>query len=436
VRSRSYLDNSAQKFLDNSYLPEDQVLDYRSVEAENKLRLEHKIFNDRSEWDYGINLEHNQLSTRNASFHTFQDGEIQELNYETAVQFVRYGAYGSYSRRLLSDRLDLFAGLRLDGNSYNTEMSNPLNQLSPRLALTYHLAKNWDLSASAGIYYQLPPYPVMTFGSELIDGESVLVNQDNLTYMRSAQTGLGVDFHTEQGYQFKLEGFYKQYDQYPFLLWDQISYANANANYVVAGTQPANSSSEGQAYGLEFQVRQKYRKSYFWMLSYTFVVSQFTGADGQELLSTAWDNRHFANISLGKTFKNNWQAGIRWSLAGGSPYTPYNESLSALRSIWDLNRRGLADYTQLNEARLPVFHSLDVRVDKQWNFQKWSLGIFIDIQNAYQSPIAALPYLTVERDAETQQPLVDPSDPNRYQTKIIGSDTGRIIPALGVLIDF
>ena len=434
VLSRNYLNSTAEKFLDNTYEVEDQTLDYRSVEAENKFRLEHKIISDNIEWEYGVNLEHDHIETQNSSIYTQQDGTIEVLDYDTDFQFVRYGFYGSYAHRFFDDELDFFAGVRIDGNTFNENMRNPLNQFSPRLALTWHATQQWNFNASAGIYYQLPPYVVMAYGEPGANG-SELVNQENLKYMRSAQVGVGVDFNTKEGYQFKLEGFYKKYDDYPFLLLDSISLANANANYVLVGNQPADASSEGRAYGVEFSVKQKFRKSYFWMLNYTYVVSQFADVDGS-FVSSSWDNRHIGSVALGKTFKKNWQVGIRWSLAGGSPYTPYDVELSGMKAVWDINRRGLPDYDRLNEARLPVFHQLDVRVDKQFNFNKWTMGFFIDLQNAYMSPIAALPYLTVQRSAEEFAPISDPSDPNRYLTTIISSDTGRLIPSLGIIIDF
>jgi hypothetical protein len=32
---------------------------------------------------------------------------------------------------------------------------------------------------------------------------------------------------------------------------------------------------------------------------------------------------------------------------------------------------------------LPAFHQLNIRVDKGWKFQTWSLGAYLDVQNAY-----------------------------------------------------
>ncbi|MBK8491838.1 MAG: TonB-dependent receptor [Saprospirales bacterium] len=428
VLSRNGFINQAKKFLDNTYKPEDLVLDFKSREAETKLRLEHKLFRAPWEINYGVNGEHDNVKTDNYSLFTFRDGSIDTLSCNSDFQFLRYGAFGSINRTLAGGQVTLFAGLRLDGNTYNAAMQNPLPQLSPRLALSWKLSENWLLNASSGIYYQLPPYILMGF---MQDGE--LVNRDRLEYMRSKQVGLGLEHTTSNGYQVKLEGFYKAYDQYPFLLFDSISYANANASYVLIGNQPADASSKGRAYGVEFQVKQKLTRSYYWMLNYSFVVSQFQDVDGS-YTSSSWDNRHFGTIAVGKTFKKNWQMGLRWSFSGGNPYTPYDLALSSQRAIWDLNRRGLPDYSHLNQARLPFFHQLDFRVDKQFNFRKWAMQIYLDVQNVYSAPITLLPYLTVERD-EGNNPLVDPNDPSRYLVKTISSDTGRVIPSLGILLD-
>ncbi|MFZ2898742.1 MAG: TonB-dependent receptor [Saprospiraceae bacterium] len=428
VLSQNGFINQAEKYLDNTYQPEDQVLDFRSGETETKLRLEHRIFRSQWEIQYGLGGEHNRFTADNFSLFTFRDGTADSISYSTDLEFLRYGAFGSASRTFASGRGTIFAGLRLDGSTYNDEMKNPLRQLSPRLAFSYALPANWKLNASAGVYYQMPPYILLGFQEA-----GRLVNRDRLKYMRSSQAALGIEHTTAKGYQVKLEGFYKNYANYPFLLFDSISYANANASYALVGNQPADASSEGRAYGVEFQVKQKLTRGYYWMLNYSFVVSQFRDTEGA-FISSAWDNRHFATVAAGKTFKKNWQMGLRWSFSGGNPYTPYDLELSSRRGVWDLNRRGLPDYSQLNEARLPIFHQLDFRVDKQFNFRKWALQVFLDIQNIYSSPVALLPYLTVERDAENN-PVIDPNDPGRYLVKTISSDTGRVIPALGILLD-
>jgi hypothetical protein len=429
VVSRNWFRNNAYKYRNNTYLPEDQLLDYTSVEGENKFRLQHKLFKDNQEWQYGIDMEQDKVQNNNKSIYVSPLGEVQNITYNSLLNIWRYGAFVSFGNTFANGKADIFAGLRLDGNNYNTAMMNPLNQISPRFSVNWRFHPGWRTGISTGIYYQMPPYVMMGFKDE-----NALVNQEALKYIRNAQLTASLERTTNSGYQFLAEGFYKHYDQYPFLLNDSISFANANANYVLVGNQPVSSDGKGQAYGVEFLIRQKLKKTYFWSLSYSYIVSRFTGRDG-ELAPSSWDNRHIASVSAGKTFKRTWQLGFRWSYSGGSPYTPYDIALSSQRAIWDVTNRGLFDYARLNTERLAAFHQLDIRLDKTFNFKRWTMSLYMDIQNAYRSPIANLPYLTLERD-ENLEPIIDPVDNASYLTKIIGSDTGRILPTIGMVLDF
>ena len=52
---------------------------------------------------------------------------------------------------------------------------------------------------------------------------------------------------------------------------------------------------------------------------------------------------------------------------------PYDLALSR-QDYWAVFQRGLHDHDFINESRLPVFHQLDIRIDKQFNLK---MGIYI-----------------------------------------------------------
>lgn len=66
----------------------------------------------------------------------------------------------------MEDRLVLSLGLRADGNSYSSDMSNPLQQLSPRFSVAYAITKRLSANFDAGIYYQMPPYTVLGYQND------------------------------------------------------------------------------------------------------------------------------------------------------------------------------------------------------------------------------------------------------------------------------
>jgi hypothetical protein len=45
-----------------------------------------------------------------------------------------------------------------------------------------------------------------------------------------------------------------------------------------------------------------------------------------------------------------------------------------------------------------------------------------------------MPYLTVERD-ENGTPLEDPMNADAYSVKTISSDTGRLLPTIGLILE-
>ena len=59
---------------------------------------------------------------------------------------------------------------------------------------------------------------------------------------------------------------------------------------------------------------------------------------------------------------------------------------------------------------------------------------FLDLQNFTSSAIPLMPYLTVERD-DNGAPLVDAANADAYSVKTISSDTGRLLPTIGLILE-
>ena len=96
---------------------------------------------------------------------------------------------------------------------------------------------------------------------------------------------------------------------------------------------------------------------------------------------------------------------------------------------------GISDVNRLNSERLPAYHQLDLRVDKVWYFQKWSLNLYLDIQNIYNFKAETRGFLTVVED-QAGNPLTDPDDPNRYELQSIPNTAGTLLPTIGIIVDF
>lgn len=430
VASRSHLNNESVKYFENDETQADNlILDYRSQEIENKFRYELKYYKGKLKLNVGAGYQ--QVGYTNRTFNRlFLPGGVTTINYNTEIGLNKYALFAQASYTF-GERLSVSGGIRLDGNDFASTMENPLDQFSPRLSLSYALNENVSLSANAGRYYQLPPYTVLGFR----DNNGLLVNRATpVSYIQCDQVVAGVSFNPGPLSKISIETFYKWYDQYPFSLTDSISLANLGADFGVIGNEPVESTSRGRAYGVEFLARQKLKKGFYGLVSYTLVRSEFEDKNG-EYIPSAWDFRHVVSLTGGKKFKNNWDLGVRWLFSGGAPYTPYDIATSSLQAVWDVTQMGLLDFSQLNTLRLGAFHQLDIRVDKKWFFEKWSINLYLDIQNLYGFAPQTQDFLLVETD-DTGNPVTDPNDPSRYSTKLVSSSSGTVVPTLGIIVEF
>jgi hypothetical protein len=82
----------------------------------------------------------------------------------------------------------LSLGVRADGNSYNKNMANLFNQLSPRFSASYALNNIFSMSYNVGLYYQSPSYTTLGYRNN----DNILVNQPNLKYIRNLQNVFGI----------------------------------------------------------------------------------------------------------------------------------------------------------------------------------------------------------------------------------------------------
>jgi outer membrane receptor for ferrienterochelin and colicin len=427
VFSRNHLDNSSIKYQGNIESPANLVLDYNSEEIENKIRFENLIQANQWRFIFGVSGEHATYTNTTFQQLVFND-TVNQVNFSSELDLYKYGLFGQLSRTLRN--LTLSLGIRADGTNYSSQMSNPLDQLSPRVSGSYKLSDRWSINSNVGRYYQLPAYTVLGYRSNTGD----LQNKDRLTYIRSDHFVLGIAMELSRYARVTVEGFYKNYTNYPFLINDSISLANLGADFGVIGSEPASSTSEGRAYGWELLVQQKLSDKVYGILAYTWVTSEFKDKNGA-YVPAAWDNKHIVSITGGRKFRRNWEIGIKFRYLGGAPYTPFNLQLSSLQSVWDVTRRGLPDWNALNSKRYAGFHAMDLRVDKTWYFPKWSLELYFDVQNLYGSVAEEQPFLTVRRDAQGN-PLPNPTDPTRYDTYLVDNESGTLLPSIGIMIEF
>lgn len=346
---------------------------------------------------------------------------VNNLTFTSALQIWRYGFYAQANRRLANERLGLSLGVRWDGNDFTAEGGGVLQTFSPRLALSYRLDPEgeWSVNASLGRYYKILPYTSLGFQ----DDAGIFVNQ-NSDYIRSDHLVGGLEYLVSSSARITVEGFYKKYSNYPVSLRDGISLANKGGGFEVLGSEPIVSEGEGRSYGVEFLFQQKFTGRLYAIGALTVYRSEFTGLDG-EFFPAVWDNQVLVSLLAGYQLGRNWEISGRYRYLGRAPYVPVDQeaTLAAYPAI-------LLDYDQFGTVRLDAFQQLDIRVDKKWNFKRFSLDVFLDIQNVLAQNQPQEPQFGLDR-TETGE-VVEP----QQLVEVTNLSEGSVLPSIGIVLNF
>lgn len=359
---RNYTDYDTQQ--SDSLL--NPIFKNKSKEEENNLRLDvvHK-FSSVTEMNFGATAKLIEFDA-DILFPTFITSFGDSLpitSLSKSENFFKGASYLNFNF-LLMKRLTTNLGVRAD---YFNAIKNKF-YFSPRFSASYMLTPITNLNFSTGIYYQTPSYIWLIADEKNRELKNVRVNQ----YV------LGFDHQLNEDALLKVEGFYKDYSDYPTsLVRPYLVLANTGAgfsgsddNFSSFGLEPLVSNGFGKSRGVELSVQKKHSNTpYYGILSLTYSKTDFTSLDGIERDGT-YDQNWIFNLSGGYKIDKYWEVSTKFRFASGRPYTPYQLDGSQL----------VSDY---NSRRLKSAHSLDIRVDKRWFFSGWTLITYIDVQNVY-----------------------------------------------------
>lgn len=382
-----------------------------AMEAETKLRYALTKFSNGWKWVSGFNIQYSDYENNTINTN-------QNLQFSSEIDFMKYGLFSNLTKSFFEDKLGVSVGFRMDDDSF-TKQDNLWSTFSPRLSLSYEFKENWRLNGSLGRYFKLPPYTILGFRNN----EDILVNE-GVEYTQSDHYVLGLQHYFSPSSTISLEGFYKRYEDYPVSVVDQVSLANKGGGFEILGSEEVATVGRGRSYGMELQFQQKLTNNLYGIMAYTWFYSEFTGFDRNVFLPSVWDSRHLLSFVGGYKFKKNWEFSARYRFAGRTPFVPTDEE-ATLATYPEI----VLDYQRLGEEQLDVFSQLDIRIDKKWNFKRLSLNVFFEAQNVLGQDIPQPPEFGLARN--TDGSLTQP----RSLVEIM-TDTGTVIPSIGVVIDF
>jgi len=169
-------------------------------------------------------------------------------------------------------------------------------------------------------------------------------------------------------------------DEISKLIRQQIEDYDKTTDMSEVGTVISVGDGIGRIYGLEFLLRKPLGDNFFGWLSYTLMKSERRTDENAPFIRFDFDQTHILTLIGSYRLPYNWQIGARFRLVSGNPFTPVEDSAFDAATGETTPILGPE-----NSARLPVFHQLDLRVDKTWNYRALRVTAYLDIQNVYNA---------------------------------------------------
>ncbi len=258
--------------------------------------------------------------------------------------------------------------------------------LDPRLWVRFSATERTSLKGSMGLYSQAP---------ETFRFIQAPYGNPDLLYQRAFQSSLGVEHRFTDVLNVDVTGFFNR--RYENIVAPGQIVTRPDGSVF---QQPYSNDGIGRAWGLELMVkkdRASAQDRWSGWLSYTFSRAEdgragrrpdgggfFGGGgnDGETYGLSPWDQTHILTLVASYVLGNGWELGSRFRYTTGRPTTPLAHRFDVYHA--DRNRYD-ETYGPYFSSRTSGFHQLDMRVDKSWRFESWTLTTYLDVQNLYNA---------------------------------------------------
>jgi len=243
-------------------------------------------------------------------------------------------------------RLAITTGLRYNYFSFTKE-----NNFSPRFALSWYLTDRFSVNASYGKFYQSPALYQIALDPANTKLKSALATH----YV------IGVSQLFDDDSKGTIEIYYKD-------LKDIVVENDT--------TDILTNFGSGFAKGIEISYQKKFTNGIVGSASYSYSISKRKDEENLPEYFFEYDRPHIINLLAGFELSETLQIGFKFQYATGSPYTPVAGVAMKQGKYYVIEG-------EYNSVRYPDYHKLDIRVDKKFLFDKWTLTAYLDLWNVY-----------------------------------------------------
>ena len=407
---------------DQAYMLEKATVEGQLLYTTGRHTIEVGSAVDWLENSLGLNLDLNE-------FGALVFGAIQGTNPLVAAladsidEVQRYGRYRAYVQDRIATPLGevyLQPSLRFD---YYGLISK--GYISPRLSVSVLLDEATTVRFAGGRYIQSPGF------EKLLDQDNLFSlarfnRVDSLGVEEALHLGVSAIRQLGSGWSVKVDGYWKQLDNLitqasRLQLRPVVSFVDPGVSRLnVSGYRvdpelaevftltpdPVNDGS-GKAYGVEVLLEKRQKDAgdpWRGWLAYAYAEAEREQQVAGQTIRYPfdYDRRHTLNVQVNRRLGRHFNVGLTWRYGSGFPYTP-PVSFEPLTAVVDdpvsNSRRGIVltdpetgfvrlvpgfgEASNINAARLPDYHRLDMRVTFTTRWRDVALDLYADLINLY-----------------------------------------------------
>ncbi len=267
---------------------------------------------------------------------------------------------------------------------------------SPRLSARYSISEKFAVNFATGIYRQQPSLYTLS-----LNKPSPLT--DDLKVQTAFHIIGGVEWLPLQDVRIRAEVFNKKYSD---LVGDAL---------FPSGLNIFNNRVKGYANGVEISALKALSGKFAGQISYSYINSKRT-YNGDTFYAPTDFNRPHQFTAIGITRLFGITLAAKYRLASGLPYDLRTPILISTAPNVFLQR--LVRVEDKNANQLPRYSNLDFRVEKKFDFKRWSIAPYLDMFNVFAS----------DNKSEVNYEF------NRRNPSFLGENAR--LPILGVRVEF
>ena len=344
--------------------------------------------------------------TFNLGFNYYLGNSLLKVGVDVVGYNTNYEYYTIYhAQRTIEDHttdLSIFAKYKYNFRnklliepSFRLQYYYSLGEVSPepRLALKYNILPNLRLKLAAGMYSQnlvsvTSDRDVVSlfngFLSSPLESDllpNTLINEDTEIkgrLQKSQHAILGLEYDPITPLSINIEGYFKNFSQL----------ISAN-RYKMVDSDHEFIWEKGQAYGGDLSVKYEQKGVYLW---FVYSLGWVKRNDGKVSYFPHFDRRHNINIVASYSFgkRRSWEINCRWNFGTGFPFTqtqayyPHYDPTHINDDYVTANEDVYFMLAELNQARLPSYHRLDLGAKKKFFLgPRHTLELYFSMTNVY-----------------------------------------------------